>query len=91
MSQRLRVPALCAVAVLLLAGASVVEPEPRETPKPEAPPDLVQCREPRPQICIQIYLPVCAELRNDTRRTYPSGCVACSDANVTGYRPGRCE
>ena len=88
--QHLTAFALGAMAVSLLAGDTVV-PEPRQSRKTGDSPDLVQCTQPRPQMCIQLYLPVCAELRNGARRTYPSGCAACSDATVAGYRPNRCE
>ena len=35
--------------------------------------DLVQCLEPRPQICTQEYLPVCANLKDNTKQTYATG------------------
>jgi hypothetical protein len=82
--------ALCGIVVLLLLGARP-DPEPQQTRKPESSPDAVQCTEPRPQICTMEYIPVCADLSDGTRRTYASGCVACSDANVVNYRPGQCE
>jgi len=53
--------------------------------------DVVQCTEPRPQICTQEYVPVCASLKDGTKRTYPSGCSACSDANVVSYLLDQCE
>ncbi len=88
--QHLTALALGAMAVLLLAGGTAA-PEPQQSRKTGDSPDLVQCTQPRPQMCIELYLPVCAELRDGTQRTYPSGCSACSDANVAGYRPNRCE
>jgi len=81
--------ALCAI-VVSLPGAGPVDPEPRQSQTTESPPNVVQCTEPRPQMCTQIYLPVCARLRDGTRRTYPSGCTACADANVVGHRPDGC-
>ncbi len=90
MSRRLRIPVLCAIAVLLLAGASV-KPGARQSEKPDSSATPVQCMEPRPQICTMEYIPVCATLRNGTRRTYSSGCTACADPNVTSYQPDRCE
>ena len=53
--------------------------------------DVVQCLEPRPQICTREYIPVCASLMDGAMKTYPSGCTACSDANVVSYRPDQCE
>jgi len=95
--RHIRVFALCAVVlalggivVSLLAGGPA-DPKPRLTEKPLSSPNLVQCTDPRPQICTMEYLPVCADLRDGTQQTYSSGCVACSDANVVGYRPDRCE
>jgi len=52
----------------------------------------------RPQICPDIYLPVCASyprtcftLPCPQVLEFPSDCVACSDPIVTSYRPGPCE
>jgi len=82
--------ALC-VIVVSLPGAGPVEPEPERSQATGSAPKEVQCVEPRPQMCIQIYLPVCARLRDGRLRTYPSGCTACTDANVVGHRPDPCE
>jgi hypothetical protein len=88
--RQIRVVALCGIVVLLQAGGSA-DPEPQQTRQTERSPKVVQCMEPRPQICTMEYLPVCADLRAGAKRSYASGCVACSDANVVGYRPDRCE
>lgn len=52
---------------------------------------IIQCEEIRPQICTMEYLPVCASMNNTNKRTYASGCSACSDINVTHYIPGECN
>ena len=52
---------------------------------------LMQCTDPRPQICTREYDPVCATLEDGSVKTYATGCTACSDQQVTGYRPGSCE
>lgn len=62
----------------------------------------IQCKEPRPQACIEIYRPVCAV--RDTgircittpcpsieRVTYGNACSACADKAVFAYKAGACE
>jgi len=51
---------------------------------------LTRCTEPRPQVCTHEYLPVCATLQDGARKTYPTGCTACSDSKVVGYVPEPC-
>jgi len=53
--------------------------------------DLIACPEPRPEVCTQEYLPVCALRQDGSLKTYSNGCSACSDPLVTGYREGVCE
>lgn len=53
--------------------------------------DLIICQEPRPQICTNEYNPVCARLKDGTTRTDATGCTACSDPEVVGYKMGACE
>jgi hypothetical protein len=53
--------------------------------------NLVACEDPRPQMCTAIYDPVCALKTDNNYQTYASGCTACGDANVSGYRSGACE
>jgi hypothetical protein len=88
--QHIRAIALGGI-VVALQGGGTVDPQPQQTQKPGSSPDVVQCLEPRPQMCTLEYLPVCADLRDGTKRTYASGCVACSDANVVSYGSSRCE
>lgn len=60
---------------------------------------LVQCKSPRPEICTEQYLPVCASKDTGIRCvttpcpseenvTYGNACSACSDPKVHGYIPG---
>ncbi len=86
------------IGVLALGGILVssqvgrpADPTPQQSQETGSSPNVIQCTEPRPQMCTMEYLPVCANLRDGTKRTYASGCVACSDANVVSYRPDRCE
>ena len=81
---------LCGIVVSLQLGGCA-DTEPHETQRTESSPDTIWCTEPRPEMCTQEYLPVCAELKNGAKRTYASGCVACSDTNVVSYRANLCE
>lgn len=42
-------------------------------------------------MCIQIYQPVCALLKDGTRRTEGNSCTACTNINVVGYEQGECN
>ena len=78
-------------------GCSAVANEP---PAPD-PGSLIQCEDPRPEVCTREYMPVCA-LRDTGIRcvttpcdstewvTAGNSCSACSDAKAFGYRPGAC-
>ena len=85
------------VLVLALAGASCSGSS--------APPPVAAagtpCTDPRPQMCVQIYRPVCAERDNGVRcvttpcdstdpREYPNSCEACRDPLVYSWVPGPC-
>ena len=54
-------------------------------------PELTACEDPRPQVCTLQYDPVCGFTSADKYKTYSNACSACSDAAVTGHRPGACE
>jgi hypothetical protein len=54
-------------------------------------PELVACKDPRPQMCTAIYDPVCGLTADDSYQTYASACTACGDTKVSGHRPGACE
>ena len=60
-----------------------------------------KCPEKRPEICAQMYDPVCAVRDTGIRCikapcpstenvTYSNGCTACSEPKVYGYRPATC-
>ena len=80
----MRILQWCVLAIVLSFAACVTATEP-----------LTECQDPRPQMCTMEYKPVCAELvdskLNSTIKTYSSGCSACSDKQVKGYRGGACE
>ena len=92
-----------AALVLLLAGCSAAAPEPdsaggglRDRD------DWVACAEPRPGMCTQEYVPVCAlraagaECASEPcpetfeRVTKSNRCTACADEAVIGWVPGAC-
>ena len=56
------------------------------------PADVTLCVDPRPEVCTMIYDPVCGVHVDPARpdATYASGCSACADPAVAGYRPGPC-
>jgi hypothetical protein len=81
---------VCGIAASLQLVACA-ETGPHATQDSASASDLVRCTEPRPEICTQEYRPVCALLNDGSERTYASGCVACADARVLGYRPDPCE
>lgn len=83
--------------IAAISGCAAADPQPR----PQPPADYVACRDPRPQICTREYLPVCAQVDTGKRcvttpcdssvqETRASGCSACSDPKVMGYRKGAC-
>ena len=81
---------VCGIFVSLqIVGCTDTKPQQAEGS--ESLPNLIQCAELRPQICTQEYVPVCAYLKDGAKRTYASGCSACSDANVANYQLGQCE
>lgn len=73
---------------LLVACSSPVKEQETAAAAPAV--DLIPCTDPRPEVCTMEYAPACAELSTGGRREYASGCSACSDDEVTGYRPGSC-
>ena len=78
---KILLPVLC-LLVLLTGCAS--------DPQPALPANLTLCPEQRPQICTREYNPVCAVLADGARKTYATGCTACSDEQVTGWVAGAC-
>ncbi len=62
-----------------------------------------QCREPRPEICYEVFAPVCAQVTDPLIRcvnapcpstlqaTYVNDCKACADPKVQGFTAGQCQ
>ena len=78
------------IAVPLLAGCADDEANALQGAPAKTDAAIEMCTEPRPEICTREYDPVCALLADGEWRTYATGCVACSDPKVTGYRPQPC-
>ncbi len=93
--------ALLTMAVLSLNTAC--QSTPTEAPQPkENKPFIISCTDPRPEICTQEYIPVCAAKDTSVRCvttpcpstekvTYGNACTACSDAKVVSHIAGACE
>jgi cytochrome c5 len=54
-------------------------------------PRFTSCPEPRPQICPQVYNPVCGATVDGGRRTFGNSCAACAEKDVRGHSPGVCQ
>ena len=59
-------------------------------PEVDVPP-FVGCERPTGRTCERDVVPVCAATRDDTRRQFPSACLACDDPQVVGYWPVPCS
>ena len=62
----------------------------------------IECRDPRPDICYEIYAPVCAirdtgircvttPCPSEEQVTFANDCRACSDSAVRGFVAGQCK
>lgn len=100
-SERFRISLTAAGFACLIAHGGCAQTA--VTRAPEEPSALVECTEPRPEICTREYRPVCARRDTGIRcvkapcnganewATYGNGCDACSDEKVYAYREGSCE
>ncbi len=77
------------VAILTFVLAVIVSCT--SAPDDVADPTWSTCTDPRPEICTREYDPVCAQHSDGSWQTHATGCTACSDAEVIGYRAGACE
>ena len=100
MKTRLYLPVFLLLAACSQAPvASEPSPPPSNAPKESSEP--VACTEPRPEVCTQIYAPVCATRDTGVRCittpcpsseqvTKSSACNACSDPKVMSWVKGEC-
>ncbi len=88
--------AAAVIVGMILFGCA--EPSPRSLPVTA----VLQCSDPRPEICTLEYLPVCAVRDTGVRcattpcestelATYSNACSACNDPTVLGHSEGACE
>ncbi|HUO94395.1 MAG TPA: hypothetical protein VMU22_15825 [Rhizomicrobium sp.] len=49
------------------------------------------CAGPRPEMCMEIYQPVCGFRQDGSSHTYSNSCHACAKAEVVRYEPGECK
>jgi hypothetical protein len=78
------VPLACLLAVLALPASA-------EKPMPSHPGGATACADPRPQMCTQNYDPVCAAMKDGSRKTFANGCMACADKGAVSHTPGPCH
>lgn len=53
--------------------------------------DMINCEEPRPQICTREFRPVCGLQASGQYKTFPAACDACSKKEVSSYYKGVCK
>ena len=52
---------------------------------------VVNCTEPRPQVCTMDYQPVCGKIDESQMKTYSNSCAACSDYKVIAFTLHACQ
>jgi len=52
---------------------------------------LIECANPKPQICTREYRPVCGFEGDGNHKTFSNACTACSSAEVSSYCEGDCN
>lgn len=108
---------LFAATLGLLSGCQDPTPEPGKQPpapivdtaRAEEPTadagetaEWLTCPEQRPEMCAQIYQPVCGLVDtgvrcvttpcpSSTQKTFGNACTACAEASVNQYRAGECQ
>jgi hypothetical protein len=74
------------LGLLLAVGVACSEPVVIDYEGDSNPYARALCSEPRPEVCIAQYDPVCG----DNGKTYGNSCEACADAGVEYSVPGEC-
>lgn len=73
--------------VILLPSVSCTQNESVGEPQAKVQPDLVKCKEPRPEVCTMDYTPVVGVDSDGEKSDYSNACNACSNGKVIGYYP----
>jgi Kazal-type serine protease inhibitor domain len=85
--RKLRLAALFIVGIsATLSSAGCADDTPKLTV-----PTLAFCSEPRPQMCTELYQPVCGVTKAGQQQTYGNACTACTHPEVIRYTPGECK
>jgi len=75
----------------LILGCS----EPGTAQEPQQPkltvPNAKFCSGPRPEMCMELYQPVCGFTQDGKSHTYSNACHACAKAEVVRYVSGSCK
>lgn len=83
---RVHLGAFAAISLFAVALACTTQ----EAANPPSAPLETICKEPRPQMCPEIYQPVCGVTADGGKLTYPNSCQACAHASVLRWTPGEC-
>ena len=85
----LRMAFLALPCIISCAAQPGIAQEPPQ-PKLTVPADKF-CSEPRPEMCMELYQPVCGFTKDGTSKTYGNSCHACANQAVVRYTPGECK
>ena len=78
------------VILCLSLVSCVIYTKPEATDKPRKF-DMINCEEPRPELCTRDFRPVCSLNDSGKYKTYPAACDACSHKEVISYYKGDCN
>lgn len=93
---------ICGISLLSLVLSASAYASESDQAQTEEMPRYTRCENPRPDVCQQSYVPVCADrdtgircikapCPSEEKVTYSNNCMACSDKKVYGYIRGACE
>jgi hypothetical protein len=86
----LRMAVLALPCIIGCTAQPGVAQEPPPQPKLTVPADKF-CSEPRPEMCMELYQPVCGFTKDGTSKTYGNSCHACANHEVVRFTPGECK
>jgi hypothetical protein len=80
------------VCLLVLCAAGSAACFAQEPPQPKLTvPAGKFCTDPRPEMCMEVYQPVCGFTKDGASHTYSNSCHACAKPEVVRYTPGECK